>query len=129
MSVNPASCSKLFHVSWETQGWSRPESVVEEPPTFEQSEHQREAKPGPGQFHDRHRAAGAEQGFDLVKRLTQVFRGVHDVRRNNQVPNECKCVSLFDGVTLDIERPALNERILGEFIMGVRARGSVERYR
>ena len=107
-------------------GLVRSDVVVEQPPALEQSEDRGHEQPGTRQFHDHQRPAGAEQLLDPLERLAQVLRGMQDIGGDDHV-ERMRLESLFERVALDIERPALHERIPGELVLRVRgeARGDV----
>ena len=55
----------------------------------------------------------------MIECLVQVPRGVQDVGGDDQVEG-MRFEFLFDRITLDIERPALHERVAGELVLSVR---------
>ena len=97
-----------------------PDIIVEQPPAFQQSEDQRHEQPGMRQLDEDEHPARPEQLLEAAERLAQVRRGMEDVRRDDQV-ERMRVKTLFERVTLDIERLAAQERKLCKLVLCMRS--------
>src|SRR6266851_1024400 len=119
VSTKPASCSKLFQLSCEMHGSPR-HIVLEEPPALQQPEDQGHEQPRARRLRYHEHPAGPEQTLEPVKRLAQVCGGMQDVGRDDHV-ERMRIEPLLERVALDVERPALQERILRKFVLRMRS--------
>ena len=93
--------------------------VVEAPPVLLEPQDQCCDEPRTRRLRDRHRSPGAEQLLEMGERLAQVLGGMQDAGRDDQV-ERMRIEPLLDRITVDVERPALNEWILGKLVLRVR---------